>query len=82
MPLQSPSGNLGDKRDREGSKFFKREIKKSGTGSPSNPLQMSKPRLAQDDPVIGSLSGPSTVGGIVGGLKDQDNYHGVKAGRG
>lgn len=80
MPLQSPSGNLADKRDRDASKFFKREIKKSGS-TPSNPLQMSKPRLAQDDPVIGSLSGPSTVGGIVGGLKDKSDYHGIKAGK-
>jgi len=78
------TGNLGAQREAEGSKFFKREIKRAGQGPGPSPLTpMSKPQLAQTGACCGSLPpGANTVGGVVGGLSDKGNYQGVKAGRG
>lgn len=75
--LQSPSGNLAEKNDKERPNKFK----KDGVIMP-NPLNMSKPRLMNSDTnVVGEKRpGPNTIGGAVGGLSDKGDYSGVKAG--
>lgn len=76
--LESPSGNLAEKNDRERPNKFKRD----GSIAP-NPLNMSKPRLLRNDlKIAGDLKGgPNTIGGVVGGMYDQGDYSGVKAGK-
>lgn len=76
--LQSPSGNLAEKSDRERPNKFKRD----GSIAP-NPLNMSKPRIMNSDTdVVGEARpGPNTIGGVVGGKYDKGDYSGVKARR-
>ena len=75
--LQSPSGNLAEKNDKERPNKFRRD----GIIAP-NPLNMSKPRLMRNDlKIAGDLKGgPNTIGGVVGGMSDKSDYSGVKAG--
>ncbi len=80
--LRSPSGDLAAQRDADGAKFFGRKIKSAGDGSPNSPfMPMNKVRLAQTDAQVGSLpKGDNTVGGVVGGLSDKNDYQGRSAG--
>jgi hypothetical protein len=74
----SPSGNLGDKRDKELSKAFPRAIKAKGTtGANSKLNRMRAPRLGVDPTVLGSLPGSAAS---VYPLHDQADYSGTKSG--
>ena len=74
----SPSGNLGDKRDKELGKAFPRSIKAKGSTDAQNKLnKMRAPRLAVDPTVLGSLPGSAAS---VYPLHDQGDYSGRKSG--
>lgn len=73
-------GDLRAQRNAAAERFFGKTIKKAGSAGESVFVPMRKPLLQKTDAQIGSLpSGKDTVGGVVGGLKDSDNYQGVKA---
>lgn len=80
--INTVQGDLRAQRNAAAEKFFKRKIDNAGSPGVSPFSGSSKPRIAGGDCcVVGTLpSGPSTVGGCVGGLKDSDSYQGMKAG--
>lgn len=80
MTKMKVAGDLRAQRNASAEKFFSNKFKGDGDTGFGN-FSMGKPRLAQTDAQIGSLpSGPNTVGGVVGGLKDKQSYQGMKAG--
>ena len=71
-------GNLGAQANAECRKAFGKGL---GGTMPANPLtKQTKVRVLNSGTnVVGDVSGPNTVGGVVGGMYDQASYQGVKA---
>ena len=80
MKLQTPRGNLAKLTEASLSRKLG-GIK--GGKVPHNPLtKTNKPRLTNSDTqVVGSVSGPDTMGGVIGGKHDKGSYSGVRAGK-
>jgi hypothetical protein len=78
----SPSGDLGIKDDKEQHGMFHHPIKGADAEwRSSKHLPMGKPRIkCSDTDVIGTVKGPETMGGVIGGEFDLKDYSGVRAG--
>ena len=62
--LGTVGGDIGAQRDAEGRKMSP----KLRNGSPgTNPLKFNKPKLASSPFIIGTMPGPDTCGGCIGG---------------
>lgn len=79
----SPRGDLGALRQAESHRAIPRNFKGLDSGTPNQLKGMKPPRIMGGDMVVvGSIKGGDrTVGGVVGGLHDQADYQGRKAGK-
>ena len=83
MKLPGVSGDLGAKSAAQIRRAFPHNIKRIGEGNPNKLRKMTKCRLTNSDTqVIGSMSGPDTIGGVVGGKHDKSGYSGLRARKG